>query len=182
LSQADIEKSRDAVLILLSRIDTLPQTEFTNDQLGKVVAILQSAAAGRKAAGEPTPEPQESLAALVERRRETADDTNVSSAVADGLKLLPKLASQLTDAQLEKLLQDLKIGRFWSVDVGKDMGVRMAKLIEPVAPELAQKIHALKSPEAVLAYVDILIALLQLLVAFDCPARQPCTSKSAGRH
>lgn len=169
LSKADEDKLRAVVPVLLSRLHQLPSA-----QLRALYTLLKGVDDRRIAAGLPKAKPGESLADDVARAAPTAD---VSAAAKTGLTILSGLVADLPDEQRAALLADLLGGRFWHVEIGANAGAELAALMAPTAPEIAEHFRSLKSPEAVLVYVDILIGLLQLLVALialpdDPPAPQ----------
>lgn len=158
-----IDQSRlDEILI-----DLLTETDFnilTTEELQTLLGIMQGAIARRDAAGKPPGKPEESLAAVVERRRQSGT-ADAPKAVTDFFANVSRVASNLTKPQLETLLEQLMKGQMWGVDVGSASGESLANLIEPTSPEIARQVRSLTSPETIAIYVATLISLLQLILA-----------------
>jgi hypothetical protein len=48
-----------------------------------------------------------------------------------------------------------------------------ADILEPTSPKIAAQVRSLKSPEAVVAYINVVVAILQLILAMMNLANQP---------
>jgi hypothetical protein len=86
--------------------------------------------------------------------------------------LLDQLAGHIAppqeelDALMNKLIE-------WAS--GEHVGTpdELAAAIEPTAPNVAEKVRSLKNPEAVLAYINILTAIMQLILLFSNTLHHP---------
>jgi hypothetical protein len=77
---------------------------------------------------------------------------------------LPKIVSDLSREQLEELVRNLREGFLGRWPIGADYGAELARLIEPIAPELAHQAPSLTS-EQVTKLITVLWTILQLLIA-----------------
>ncbi len=77
---------------------------------------------------------------------------------------LPRIVRDLSREELRELVRTLRAGYLGSLPIGADYGEELARLIEPTAPELAQQIRLLNTPEAVREWIVIWLTILQVIV------------------
>ena len=77
---------------------------------------------------------------------------------------LPWVVSNLSRERLEELVRLLREGFFWKWPIGVDRGEELAKQIERLAPELANQVRLLKTPQDVMAWIQMWLAVLQVIL------------------
>ena len=82
---------------------------------------------------------------------------------------LPRIVSDLSTEELRELVRNLREGFLGKLPIGASAGAELARLIEPTAPGLAKQVRPLKTPEEVMAWIQLWLAVLEVVLGLMAP-------------